>query len=287
MRRLILLLLMLTFSMCQEVSVRSEDSAGAVTMLCLNVGKADCILLNVEQKYYLIDTGYKRTSDQLLAMLEQEGVDRLSGVFLTHNHKDHYGGLNALCAGSIPIDAFYAPVYCADGTGAKHPAVIAAAKRGQTVVWLQAGDTIQISDTAFFDILAPVKLNKENENNNSLVMRLESSDGSILLAGDMKFEEEYELIRSDVLKENNVLKVAFHGDNTSTSGSFLSIVKPRVAVISTSSKEEKDTPSKDILYRLASVGCKTYVTQDAPYAVRTILSEGRIEVTVEDWHADD
>ncbi len=285
MRLFILYLAVLSLCL-SPVSCRAEEPGSAVEMLALNVGKADCILLRVEGHAYLVDTGYKRSSDQMLAMLAHEGVTHLDGVFLTHEHKDHYGGLNALVSSAIKIDTFYTSAYCLDGFGAKHHAVSAAAQRGQTVNYLKSGDAVEISDTARFTVLGPTKAAKDNENNNSLVMRLETAEGSILLTGDMKFDEEYCLITGGLLSQTDVLKVAFHGDNTSTSTSFLNAVKPRVGVISTSSAEEKDTPSRETLYRLASVGCKTYVTQDAPSAVRVTLSAGNIDVRMEDWQAD-
>ena len=287
MRRLLTLTLICTIlmSLCAVCS-GGEAADTSVTMICLNAGKADCILLNVEGNHYLIDTGYKHTADLMLEMLKHEGVDRLKGVFLTHSHKDHYGGLTALAASSIPIDAFYAPQYCVDSNGAKHPLVVTAAKRGQAVQFLQSGVSVEISETARFDILGPVSFDRENENNNSLVMRLETPDGSILLTGDMKFEEERDLLKSGLLSRTDVLKVAFHGDNTSTSDSFLSAVRPRVGLISTSSAEEKDTPSKDTLYRLAAVGCETYVTQNAESAIRLVLDDGKITVSMENWKQD-
>ena len=281
MRLFVLILLLIALPL--NPVCKAEEERHCVEMLCLNVGKADCILLHIDEAYYLIDAGYKRTSDRMLEMLAHEGVERLNGVFLTHNHKDHYGGLPALTATSIPIDAFYAPVYCIDGTGPKHPAVVAAARRGQTARFLASGDTIEVSETSKIEIIGPTKLDKSNENNNSLVMRVETPEGSILLTGDMKFDEEYCLITAGLLKPADVLKVAFHGDNTATSSPFLSAVKPRVGIISTSSKEEKDTPAKDTLYRLASTGCKIYVTQDAVSAVRITLKDGKTDVQMENW----
>ena len=273
--------LMLCFSAVFPTVAEEKAGDDGVTILCLNVGKGDAILIRAEGQCFLVDTGYKRTADALMKMLEREGVTRLNGVFLTHNHKDHYGGLNALCTSGIRIDAFYTSAYCQDGFGADHPLVIAAARRGQTVRPLKGGDQVRLSDTAVFDVLAPVRLNNDNENNNSLVMQLETADGSVLLTGDMKFEEEYDLISQGLLRQTDVLKVAFHGDNSSTSMSFLSAVRPRVGLISTSTAEEKDTPSRDVLQRLASVGCAIYVTQDAAYAVRVVLKDGKAAVTRE------
>ena len=283
----LLTVLLLIAALCvNAVPAPGEEAPDGLTMICLNAGKADCILIRADGRFYLVDTGYKSTSDQMLEMLRREGVDRLAGVFLTHNHKDHYGGLNALCKSGIPIDAFYASAYSTDGTGSKNKAVAAAAKRGQTAIFLKGGDTVAISDAARFDVLAPTRLNKENENNNSLVMRLSASDGSILLTGDMKFEEEYTLISEGLLEPTDVLKVAFHGDNTSTSTAFLQALRPKLAVISTSSTEEKDTPSREVLYRIAQLGCPVRVTQDAASAVRITLTNGDVSVAMEDWSKD-
>ena len=66
--------------------------------------------------------------------------------------------------------------------------------------------------------------------------------------------------------------------DSSSSAAFLRAVRPKVSVISTSSKEEKNTPDKDVLYRLASIGSEIYVTQDAPYAVAVLLKNGKITV---------
>ncbi len=263
-----------------------EASSPGLVMLCLNVGKADCILLSVEGRHYLVDTGYAATSDRLLEMLAHEQVASLDGVLITHNHKDHVGGLSALVDSSVRIDAFYAPAFCTDAYNSRHPAYAAAARRGQALQTLRAGDRIPITDSAWFDVLAPDRLNTDNENNNSLVVRLVSPDGSILLTGDMKFEEEYLLLKAATLTATDVLKVGFHGDDTSTSSSFLSAVRPRVAVICTSTAEEPDTPAKDTLFRLASFGCTTFVTQDAASAVRVVLSDGHLSVDLEDWHTE-
>lgn len=265
----------------------TEEDTDCVRLYALNVGKADCLILQAEGKTYLIDTGYERTAARMLTALEQLQVKHLDGVFITHQHKDHVGGLDKLVHSDIAIDAFYAPAFSLEGTGAGHAAVIAAARCGQSVHFLKAGDVVQVSSSAAFSVLAPERYNDDNENNNSLVMCFTSAHGSILLTGDMKNEEEYLLLKSGRLTACNVLKVAFHGDDTSTSSSFLKIVKPRIGIISTSTEEEADTPSSDVLRRLALVGCETHITQESEYGVCVTLKDGRPTAAAIEWALPD
>ena len=274
------LMLLIALGLCAQPlpSSGAEDESQGIRMVCLNVGKGDAILLSLEGRHYLVDTGYKRTWKSLKTMLEKENVRRLDAVFITHPHKDHMGGLDKLLASDIKVDAIYAPAISQAGNGSSHPVAAAAAKAGRHARFLDAGDLISVSAVAFFEVLGPVRLNMENENNNSLVMKLVSRDGSVLLTGDMKAEEEFSLLRAGVLSPCDVLKVPFHGDGSASTTSFLRAVRPRVSVISTSTKEEKDTPDKGTLTRLAAAGSKIYVTQDAPDAVAVQLRNKKATV---------
>lgn len=257
----------------------AEDRArDGVRMVCLNVGKGDAVLISLQSRHYLIDTGYKRTWKSLKAMLEKEGVRRLEGVFITHPHKDHMGGLDKLLRSGVQIGAVYAPMLSQLGTGRAHPVAASAADAGLHVRFLESGDLVSVSASAFFEVLGPITLNTDNENNNSLVMRLVSPDGSILLTGDMKAEEEFSLLRAGVLSPCDVLKVPFHGDESACTAAFLKAVRPAVSVISTSSREEKDTPAKETLQRLKAAGSKVFVTQSAPFAVVVTLKNKKITV---------
>ena len=261
----------------------AEENADCVRLYALNVGKADCLILQAEGKTYLIDTGYERTAARMLTALEQLQVDHLDGVFITHQDKDHVGGLTRLTQSGITIDAFYTSAFSVDGTGADNLTVSAAARCGQSVNFLKAGDAVQVSDTAAFSVLAPEQYNDENENNNSLVMCFTSAHGSILLTGDMKSEEEYLLLKSGRLTKCNVLKVAFHGDDTASGSSFLKAVQPRIGIISTSTEEEKDTPGSNVLRNLAMIGCETHITQESEYGICVTLKDGKPKTENIEW----
>lgn len=286
------LICLVSFSGCTADAPRpaadTPDVSSSQTHLAvLNVGKADCMLLFVQDKTYLIDTGWERTFGTLQEALRQYDVKKLDGVILTHCHKDHEGGLMRLAKGNMPVDAWYASSIYYDVKEGQHPLVLAAAERNESVTFLRAGDEIRISDTAFMRVLGPISVNTENENNNSLVLYVETPDGTLLLAADMKQEEENELLQAGVIPPANVLKVGHHGDSGASSDWLVRTVKPELAVISTSTKEEIDTPAASVLKRFGLYDTTTVVTQDFSYGIYVTLHQGRAYYQNINWKLPD
>lgn len=62
--------------------------------------------------------------------------------------------------------------------------------------------------------------------------------------------------------EINVLKVAHHGSNSSTSQLFLEKVKPKYAIISVEKNNSYNLPDIDIIERLKNNNIKTYRTDE-------------------------
>ncbi len=271
----LLLALALMTGMLSSCAVSETDSGEAARLICLNIGKADCMLLLYQNEAYLIDTGYEQNWPALETMLRQYGVTRLNGVFLTHCHEDHEGGLLALAQSDIPVDAWYAARIYYGVNENLHPAVQAAAVRKESVTWLDAGNRIAVGSDGAFSVLGPLSLDATNENNNSLVMRFSCGQGSILFTGDMKEDEEYELLQSGAFSSCDVLKVGHHGDNNATGKQMLKIVQPDAAVILTDSREEPDTPASSTLKRLEKVGCTSYISQDFSDALLITLKKGQ------------
>ena len=263
------------------------EEASAVRLIALNVDKADCLLLLLEDSAYLIDSGYDYTYNRLAEALRQYGVVRLNGVFLTHCDKDHYGGLMALACSELSVDAWYAAAIYYDVKPGQHPLELAAAQRGEAVQYLNAGDTLQLGDTATLRVIGPLTQNTENENNNSLVFYVDTDEGSILFTGDMKLEEEYELLEAGAFTPADLLKVPFHGDNTASSLAFVEAVQPAAAVICTSSAQEPDTPASSIVKRYGKAGTALYVTQDYQWGVQLTLQNGQTAAEALRWDVPD
>jgi len=265
------------------LGARWAMAEGEVSLTAISVGKGDALLLTVGEERFLIDSGRNWAWGRLNSALAELGVQRLDGVILTHTDKDHTGNMELLAQSDIEIGAGYASAIYADPKKeTKHPLVKAAEIRGQQVSFLNAGDEIPCA-AGTIAVLAPFVLDAENENNNSLVLRVDTAEGSMLLTGDMELEEEIQLLNSGADLRADILKVAHHGEDDATSISLAQAVKPQAAVICTDSYEEPDTPDPKVLAILENAGAKTYVTQDAGMAVQLTLSAGEVSVEMLDY----
>ena len=272
---LFLLTVMLALALTATALAESpyEKADKPLTLFAVNVGKGDALLLNCGAETYLIDTGLQENWGDLSCALKMLQVTRLTGVIMTHTDKDHAGGLLPLATSSIEVARWYAPAYYTDvKKESKHPAVEAAALRGETVTFLRAGDELPLGN-GHLTVLGPRSLS-DVENCNSLVLLAEASGGRMLLTGDMEFPEESELLAAGVIPKCDVIKIANHGENDATSEALLRAVQPEIAVISTSTAAEPDTPSMRVLALLASAGVEMYQTQDAQSGVLVTIDQG-------------
>ena len=274
MKRIVSVLILLVL-LAVMPNVFAEEAYDRMEMLVINVRKADCILLSYWDELYMIDTGSAESWGQVSRVLKTYGISHLSGVILTHTDADHAGGLTALASSGIAIDRFYASCFytCKEN---KHPAVLAAEKRGQKVTFLQAEDELPFGNGKL-SVIAPL-VRDEKENNDSLVLLAEGSGGKFLLAGDMEIPEEQTLLNTGTDLQADVLKVGNHGNDDASGTDFLKAVSPKVAVISTNSTDESDTPSPRIIRALTDTGAEIAMTQKAEEGVLVVCRSGSLNV---------
>jgi len=256
------------------------EASDEVQLFAVNVGKGDALILRVGDFLGLIDTGRPWAMGSVRSALERMGmVDKLDAVFITHTDNDHTGGLEWL-AGDVPgaevsVGNWYASAMYTGVKEGKHDAVKAAAKRDQEVVWLRRGDAIPLGETgAVLRVLAPATKYEDKDDNNSLVMLLESAQGRMLLTGDMELPEEAELLGFGDDLSCAVLKVANHGDDDTTSAAFASAASAQLALISTSSEQKPGTPDPGVISRLNAAGSRVLVTQEGGLGIFVTLRGG-------------
>jgi len=254
--------------------------AEEMSLMAFNVGKADSLLLRCGESTYLIDTARGRNWDFLEEQLRTLGVEHLDGVLITHMDSDHVGGLKKLLKSGLETDHVYAPAFYLPEDDKENPAEKAASKQGHEVEFLQGGAELPL-DGGILRVIGPLRAATDKEDNNSLVLYVEAAGSSMLLAGDMEFPEEQDLLEAGVVPRAEILKVGNHGDNDATSNALLSAVQPSIAIISTSTEEKESTPAKRTLAALQTWGAEIYQTQEAKIGILVRVKDGEITVTRE------
>ena len=269
----LLLAMILGLYLSSGAPARAEEE---MTLLALNVGKADCLLLRSGKTAYLIDTARGRNWEDVESVLSAYGVRHLDGVLITHMDSDHVGGLKKLLKSDLAVDHIYCgPYYLAEKDKDEHPALKQTDKAGRTLEYLHAGDTLPLG-SGTLSVLGPVSPATTKEDDNSLILLASAGGGSILLAGDMEFPEETELLRRGVIPRADVLKVANHGDGDATSAALVSAVQPSLAVISTSTEEKSSTPDPRVISLLQSWKAHIFQTQEASIGILVTVRSGQV-----------
>lgn len=271
----ILLSLLIALASGTGLGTATEPETTELSLYAINVRKADALLLRSGETVYLIDTGTEDEWPALYKVLKKEGITRLTGVILTHTDKDHVGGFPMLVESDIEIENVYASAYYNKKKESKHPAVKALKNTDQKVIFLSGGDSLPL-DGGTLEVLGPLVKNEEAENCNSLVMLATGGGGTMLLTGDMEFPEEESLLQAGLFSRVDVLKVGNHGEGDATGAAFIDAVQPKVAVISTNSDDEPDTPANRVLKLLKKYNVTVYLTQDTEDGVLITLKDGEI-----------
>ncbi len=230
--------------------------SGNLTVHYVDVGQADCTLLEYGGKFLLIDGGNVEDSSLVVSYLQQVGVQQLEAVICSHAHEDHVGGLPGVLA-VFPTKAVYAPTNTYDSQ-CFDDFLRYTNQQGLSVTIPKAGDTIPFGNVAI-TVLGPVKSYAET-NNTSLVLRVDFGKTRFLFTGDMETDAETDLLESGADVKADVLKVGHHGSNTSTGYRFLREVAPKWAVISVGTDNTYGHPHEEPLSRLHDAEVTLYRT---------------------------
>lgn len=288
-------------------------SGGELQVHVLDVGpiNGDSILIiSPTGKAVLIDAGDAGKGKAVLEALKRYNVTQLDFFIATHPHPDHIGGadeflkttkvLNVIDNGLEPtVPESLAPQTKGVAPGQKKQAIRKPDKKASVTKFYddyreavgqsgahyekaEPGKTFDLGGGARLTILAPtqpyftkeqMKTGGNEPNANSIVLRLDYGDFSMLLAGDAEAQTEHRMLTKDVNLKVDVLKISHHGSKYATSADFVDRLKPAVAIVSCGEWNRYGHPSQVVLDRLKSSNVKLYRT-DLQGEV-TITTKGR------------
>jgi len=221
----------------------------------LDAGQGQCIILQTEGRYYLVDCGgdiEKAVAEEAAQLLLSQGVTKLDGVFLTHYDKDHAGGLPYFLS-AVPTKTLYLPDIPDDGTIRQ----TLEDQYADKICWIT--EKIKLPTKGFSVSAFPAE--KETKGNeSSLCLLFQRKNCDILITGDRSSIGERALLKETQLPKLELLVVGHHGSADSTSLQLLHATKPTTAVISVGRNNNHGHPTEEVLRKLELYHVRVYRT---------------------------
>ncbi len=222
---------------------------GFAEVCFVDVGQGDaCFIKTDGGGNILIDGGDKGAGKYTLKyFLKKNAALKLDAVFISHIHDDHTTGIKELMEEDYPIKTIYVSDCAADAGGYDKIKGLAD-DNGTEVVALSEDDVIELDDMIFRVVSSGYKGlgSNKNENENSLVIRMDYGENSFLFTGDATRRQETQILREADI-DTDFLKVGHHGSYTSSGKEFIDAVSPMMAVVSVGEDNKYGHPSKQTM----------------------------------------
>ena len=256
----------------------------------LDIGQGDCFVVNDgNNDIYISDCGSTTVQNvgktRLLPFLKSKGWGKVDTIFISHMDKDHVNGVNDLlkCAeitiGRIIISASYKSdkLNCAELEELKELAKM----RDIKLFYMKKGDEIVGKDISFRCIYPTGEEDIKDQNEASIVMRMDYKGLSMLFTGDIAGSTEEKIIEGsdrDTL-DCDILKVCHHGSKNSSTDDFLKKVNPKLYLISCGLMNRYGHPHRDALSRMTEEGGRILRT-DHMGGTQIKLADGKLIITM-------
>jgi competence protein ComEC len=271
-RQIGLVALMFVAGFCVWLTYR--DFHPTALMLFADVGQGKCILLVAPNGMtMLIDAGTQTygqngqedlMAQKILSQFARIGVRRIDVILVTHPHKDHCNFVPILATELRP-QLFWSPVGDSTETEWQAAKTLMSDEGVKTVV-AQVGQRLWLDkrNRAVVEILGPTegvvaRVSECSPNDASTVLKFRFGKVSALFTGDVGEVGQRWLLQSGTDVRATILDVPHHGSKHNL-GTFLTAVRPKIAVISAGRQNPFGHPDPETVKTLQGLGASVWVT---------------------------
>ncbi|MCM0605494.1 MAG: MBL fold metallo-hydrolase [Xanthomonadaceae bacterium] len=199
------------------------------------------------EDFGLIDTGFSK--NKIIPFLEKHKISHLKNIWISHPHKDHYGGVQPILEAGIKVDRLRINVPSKSFCDIEKPwgcdyehltSVIALAKsKGVIVSQMKAGETLHQSPkvklealVSYSDKTSPTG-RQGGINDTSVIMALTTDQNRVLFTGDLNAPLGEWLSKHSMpgLLKADLIKVPHHGTEGCAPNSFFDLTQSNFAFV--------------------------------------------------------
>lgn len=265
---------------------------------------SDMIILEENNKFAIVDTGFEEQYEQLSEYLNNLGVREIEFILLTHFHRDHYGNIINLIKNYSVKTVYFKEYGGHDYNTAWGSEADDAYRQSEMDKWnMMKSAIVQYSNLVMVEKIDSidyegVKLslfsngnsvktiweddsnpdtyhrNAFSENQNSLGVFMEVNGKTVFLGGDiMDYESSHPLanhVNLQIAKKINrpiyLYKAPHHGTDHTACEEALSIYRPRIAVITNGMEWLRNYSTIEAL-KLANPEVEIHITEETDVVI--------------------
>ena len=274
------LLLVVTLFGCRGLSDEFTAYKKGLSVNFIDVGTGDCIYINLpDGKNMLIDTGEDvgDNLNKIKSVLSAYSVNQIDYLVLSHPNSDHVNNAKEIID-SYKIDRAFIPKITTPQGYEEFKSIENALRKECALVEYSmpflnlSGKDYKIYflspcgkeyiDEYYLEFNASKFPTMTQENDLSPIIFLEYLGVKFLFTGDAGVGQEsrlmyyyysgiYEVVFKEFsLRNVDVLKVAHHGSDSSTSTSFAELIRPSLAIFTVGADNAYSLPSSDVINRV-------------------------------------
>ena len=235
-----------------------EEAVEELQVHFIDVGQGDATLVFSGDHAMLIDAGDDSKGTKVQLYLQNQGIEKLDYLVLTHTDADHIGGADVVIS-KFDIGNVLIGDYPKDNKVYRDLMQALETKR-LAYSTPEVGDTYALGD-AFFTVVAPNRTYSA-PNNSSVALVLQNGQNRFLFTGDAEEEAEKDILANEFNIDCDVLKAGHHGSRTSNTKELLEAASPVCVVISCEENNSYGHPHAEVLNNLRAMGVKVFRTDE-------------------------
>lgn len=257
---LILILFFILIFSCKYIVNTNNNFNNNMIIHYIDVRQGDCILIQVNNKNLLIDSGPSTSRKELLKYLNKIKVKKFDYIIATHPHEDHIGNMDTIIK-RFNVENFYAPKVITTSITFENMISALVDKNLKINILKKESKNINLGKNTSIQIFSPEEnISTDNLNNYSPIIKINFLNTSFLFTGDAETTIEQQVLSENPNLKCDILKVGHHGSSTSTSSKFLASANPSIAIISVGKNNTYGHPSLETLNLLDSMNIRTIRT---------------------------
>ena len=214
----------------------------------IDVGQGDSILIYLNHKVVLLDTGgnensnYNLSSNIHIPYFKSLGLSKLDYLVITHGDFDHMGeAINLVNNFKVEKVIFN----CGPYNDLEKELINVLDKK--KIKYYYCIKELNIDNNKLYFLQTK---EYDNENDNSNVIITELGGYKFMFMGDASSTTEKEIMNKYNLLNLDVLKVGHHGSKTSSGKEFINEINPKYSIISVGKNNRYGHPNKEVLNNL-------------------------------------